>query len=260
MPGQASHPNSPLIKSFGLRSRDLADCCVVKPRRISWICLRFYALHSLKSHNLTSKALYQQTASSLTSIFLAGLILASCVTRSTRAQEIDPQPAAEAAKGPQINCPTTDELETLFKPLEQIQIRQKPTAGQLPIDCSAELFGHPTDEPTGRITRDWADTEFHWMPTELSHQPLYFDDVPLEHYGQSVAPLLQPALSGARFFATLPVLPYKIGLNHPFEHVTTLGTYRPGSPAPSVRQTLPLDLEASFFEGGAWVGLLFLLP
>jgi len=164
------------------------------------------------------------------------------------------------SKQPQINCPTTDELKTLFKPLETVQIRQEPTAGQLPIDCAKELFRQSTEEPTDRISRGWADIEFQWMPTELSHQPLYFDDVPLENYGQSVAPLFQPALSGARFFGTLPVLPYKIGLDHPFEQVTTLGTYRPGTPAPLVHQTLPLDFKASFAEGGAWVGLLFLLP
>ena len=217
-------------------------------------------LRDREVQNMPGQAFYRGF---LVSTFLAGLVVVSCAVRSTRAQDlptIDPKPAASASERPQINCPTTDELETLFKPLEKVHVRQEPTAGQLPIDCSKELFGRSTDEPTDRISRGWTNIEFQWMPTELSHQPLYFDDVPLEHYGQSVAPLLQPALSGARFFATLPVLPYKIGLNHPFEHVTTLGTYRPGSPAPSVRQTLPLDLEASFFEGGAWVGLLFLLP
>ena len=42
-------------------------------------------------------------------------------------------------------------------------------------------------------------TEFQWAPANFFHQPLYFDDTPLERYGQSVCPHLQPIISGGRF-------------------------------------------------------------
>ena len=51
-----------------------------------------------------------------------------------------------------------------------------------------------------------------WQATEFWHRPLYFDDVPLERYGQMHHPLIQPWLSGVHFFGNVPLLPYKMGV------------------------------------------------
>ncbi len=164
------------------------------------------------------------------------------------------------SKGAQIACPTPDQLRAMYKPIRDVEVKLDPPEGQLPIDCATGLFAAATPGESSDIGRGWTGSELNWAPTELTHQPLYFDDVPLERYGQSHAPLFQPLISGARFFGTLPVLPYKMGLDRPHDRISTLGYYRPGTPAPCVAQTLPLDFQSAFVEGGAWVGLIFLLP
>jgi hypothetical protein len=101
---------------------------------------------------------------------------------------------------------------------------------------------------------------FHWAASGLRAQPAYFDDVPLERYGQSVCPAAQPFLSAARFFGTFPLMPYKMGIDRTHDPVYTLGYCRPGSPAPCLYQRLPIERDATLLEAGAWIGFIFLLP
>jgi hypothetical protein len=67
-------------------------------------------------------------------------------------------------------------------------------------------------------------------------------------------------LSAAHFFGNVPLLPYKMGLDHPCKPIATLGYYRPGSPAPPVGRRLPLEADAATIEAATWVGLILLLP
>ncbi len=149
----------------------------------------------------------------------------------------------------------------LIKPLDQVKAQIEPEAGPVPTDCSKDLFapsqGSKDDRPQipgGRIT------QFHWKPSELWYQPLYFDDTCLERYGQSCCPLVQPVISGAGFFATFPVMSYKMGIDRTHDRVYTLGYYRPGSHTPCMGQKLPLEMDASLLEAATLVGLILLLP
>lgn len=161
----------------------------------------------------------------------------------------------------QVRCLSAEELERWSRPLDEIRIDTRPSGELRPVDCSQGLF-----VPAGRKPDDsqysprWPVREIVWLPSEFSYQPLYFDDTPLERYGQTASPVLQPFLSGLQFFGTLPVLPYKIGVNRVCDRVYSLGYYRPGSPTPAVRQRLPLELDASLLEAGAWLGLIFAVP
>jgi hypothetical protein len=143
--------------------------------------------------------------------------------------------------------------------LDQVSVDVRAKAGPVPADVSASslerarIFDHPTFP-----SADSAYVEFSWAPAELAHQPLYFDDQPLERYGQSVCPLLQPVLSGAHFFLVFPVVPYKIGIDRTHDPVHTLGHYRMGTAAPCIRQRLPFELDAALFEAGAWLGAGFI--
>ena len=49
---------------------------------------------------------------------------------------------------------------------------------------------------------------------------------------QQVTRLYQPVVSGVHFFGTLPILPYKMGVEQPWECMYALGYYEPGSCAP----------------------------
>ncbi len=75
--------------------------------------------------------------------------------------------------------------------------------------------------------RAFSPTTFTWKATGVCHRPLYFEDVQLERYGHSWNPVVQPFMSAAHFFISIPLLPYKMGLNPPNECIYTLGYYRP---------------------------------
>jgi hypothetical protein len=111
-----------------------------------------------------------------------------------------------------------------------------------------------------RGPRSWSPTTFTWKASGLCHKPLYFEDVQLERYGHSWGPFIQPVLSGAHFFLTVPILPYKMGLEPPHECVYTLGYYRPGSCAPYLLDPIPLSIRAGLLEAGAWIGGVAVIP
>jgi hypothetical protein len=110
------------------------------------------------------------------------------------------------------------------------------------------------------MARCWAETTYTWKASSLCHKPLYFEEVQLERYGHEWGPLVQPVVSAAHFFGTLPILPYKMGLETPNECVYALGYYRPNSCAPYMIEPLGFTWRAALFEAGAVVGTAAVLP
>ena len=107
--------------------------------------------------------------------------------------------------------------------------------------CECELSGVFTD-------RNWASTLYTWKASSLCHKPLYFEEVGLERYGHSLNPLIQPLFSGVHFFATIPILPYLMGIYPPNECQYTYGYYRMGDCAPYLVPPFPFSLRGAFFE------------
>jgi len=157
---------------------------------------------------------------------------------------------ALSAKNPDMNdiCPTVKDL----KKISQLSTNITPSQGDLPRDCP---WGGEDFRP-----RSWAPVTFTWTASALCHHPLYFEDIQVERYGHTLGPWLQPFASGAHFFLTLPILPYKMGLELPDECMYSLGYYRPGSCAPYMLDPLPLSIRAGLFEAGAWVGGAAIIP
>ncbi len=118
----------------------------------------------------------------------------------------------------------------------------------LPAEC--QLGDAPLE------IRDWTLTTFTWTASALCHKPLYFEQVALERYGHSAVPGVQPILSGAHFFGSFLVLPYKMGLNTPNECLYDLGYYRPGNCAPWLIPGFPMHPRAALFQTGAVFGLI----
>jgi hypothetical protein len=108
----------------------------------------------------------------------------------------------------------------------------------------------------------WATTAYCWEAPALCHNPLYFEETNLERYGYSYryARVFQPVVSGAQFFATVPLLPYRLAAEPPCDCEYTLGLYRPGSPAPFQPYYPPLSAKGGLAEAGAAVGLILLIP
>lgn len=108
--------------------------------------------------------------------------------------------------------------------------------------------------------RYWCDTTYLWKASSLCHKPLYFEEVALERYGHTWGPFAQPFVSGAHFFATVPILPYKMGLTPPSECIYALGYYRPGNCAPKMISPLGFTPRAGLLQAGAVVGAAAIIP
>lgn len=132
-----------------------------------------------------------------------------------------------------------------------------PKANELPLPPECRLSDETLD---ANLPRPWATTTFTWKASGLCHKPLYFEQVQAERYGHSWGPLVQPVMSHAHFFLTVPALPYKMGLTPPKECMYTLGYYRPGSCAPYMLDPLPLSVRAAAWEAGAVLGAVYILP
>ena len=78
--------------------------------------------------------------------------------------------------------------------------------------------------------------------------------------GRVTLRVFQPVLSGAHFFATVPALPYKMAVDPPWACVSTLGHYRPGSPAPYRVIYPPLSVRGALAEAAVVIGGIVLIP
>tara|TARA_R110002049_G_scaffold27321_2_gene93982 strand:+ start:41263 stop:41838 length:576 start_codon:yes stop_codon:yes gene_type:complete len=99
-----------------------------------------------------------------------------------------------------------------------------------------------------------------WAAADTFSHPRYFEDRMLERHGHERYPHLQPLASGARFFATVPMLPYLMIVRDPFECESTLGYYRSGSCAPIMLQRPPYERRAAIGEAAAIAGTIIAFP
>ncbi len=133
-----------------------------------------------------------------------------------------------------VNCKSARDLKSIRSITADISIKQRdlanPETGHplpVPPECS---LGEERLEP-----RHWERTTFSWVAAATYHKPIYFDDDQLERYGHTFGPVTQTTLSAVKFFATVPLVPYYMGVYPPNECIYDLGTYRPGSCAVLLR-------------------------
>ncbi|MBT4864189.1 MAG: hypothetical protein HON53_03585 [Planctomycetaceae bacterium] len=106
--------------------------------------------------------------------------------------------------------------------------------------------------------RGWMSYSYYWEAAALSHRPVYFEEPNLERYGNSFG-LVQPVISAAHFFGTMPLLPYIAVVNPPQKATYTLGHYRPGSDIPFRYHRLPIRLNGALVEAATIWGLVLLI-
>jgi hypothetical protein len=165
-----------------------------------------------------------------------------------------------------VDCPPRTDTD-FFTPIDQLtpDLKARPRRrrfeeGSVPLTAKPEECKLEMDRHDPRESGQWACMTFTWKASALCNKPLYFEDVEVERYGHAVGPILQPVLSTAHFFVSVPLLPYNMGLTPPAECMYSLGYYRPGSCAPYLIETPPLSLRAAAAEAGAWAGLILLVP
>ena len=105
----------------------------------------------------------------------------------------------------------------------------------------------------------WMDKIGYGPALNFCYNPLYFEEVNLERYGNSL-PIVQPAVSAARFFGTMAILPYRLTAYRPYRCLYHDHHFRPGAPAPCEHAVPWLRVDASLMETYAIVGLIFLIP
>ena len=161
----------------------------------------------------------------------------------TLEQQLDVQPELPE------KCISPRSLKSISDITADIGIKPDDLAGskQLPPECS---LGDAPFQP-----RHWRSITFAWTATGTSHNPLYFEEEQLERYGHTWGPVRQTVISTVNFFATVPLLPYYMGVYPPNECIYDLGQYRPGSCAPYYLDPLPLSVRGALYEG-SFLGLL----
>ncbi len=186
---------------------------------------------------------------------------------TAQAEPLQHGPALSGNSGPQVvpglrpvpnSAAGGDDVDVSWKPIGQLTANTTIPAGQMPLDAGAAKFGSsgvvfaPATE-----RRDWPASSSYWEAPGSSHGPLYFEEINLERYGYSYGHL-QPLVSAAHFFGTIPLLPYAMAVHPPHETVYSLGYYRPGDPAPRQRHRIELQAEAGAVETAAVIGAILL--
>jgi len=131
--------------------------------------------------------------------------------------------------------------------------------GLLPEGSDRNNQLQPILLPTG-YERGAAYKVVQWQPSMICHYPLYFEDAMLERHGHVRFGCFQSLAAGAKFFGTLPLLPYLHTLKPKHECQYALGHYRAGSQAPLVRDHLPWDRKAAVVEALAWSSFFWAAP
>lgn len=152
---------------------------------------------------------------------------------SPAAEELPSQvPAPEDLAG--SKAATRDPCAAMVpKPLGELGINILLPSGLLPKDYAAGCIQRGFEGSySADLQRSWSTTSYHWDPTCLCYRPLYFEEINLERYGYGCCECVQPAVSAAHFFVTMPVLPYCMAIDCPCQCQYALGTYRPGSCPP----------------------------
>jgi hypothetical protein len=250
-----AHPNFPAARRRFAVANGLARCATLAltilagqaaaaAEQLQFVAPADHAPFSTVSVSPTSPTADQATTA-------PAIDMAALANFAQRApEEIAPGPPAGEIRG--------------YYPITQVSIDIALPEGLAPGDPGTDHPG-PTTTPwprvdDARLWGGWAETDFQWSATRLCHRPLYFEQVNVERYGYTVSPLLQPAISGAHFFLTIPTLPYKMVVQPPRECIYTLGYYRAGSPAPRRWHHLVWDPTAATVEGLVVTGLVFLIP
>jgi hypothetical protein len=146
------------------------------------------------------------------------------------------------------------------KPLHSLTTNVLPNKGELPANYAAARFAKAGEEwhHVG-TSRPWVEMFYDWEATSFCHGPLYFEEDYIERYGHSWGPA-QPFVSGAHFFARIPLIPYMATVYPPHECIYTLGHERPGNYVPYHYVRLPLRASAAAVQAGVVTGLVYLIP
>ncbi len=98
-----------------------------------------------------------------------------------------------------------------------------------------------------------------WAPWTICYRPLYFEDIPLERYGENWG-ALQTFVSAGRFYKDLALIPYKVVVRPPRSLVCDNGFSRCGDePLPGYTDCI-WRWDAAMVEAALVAGIVVALP
>ena len=114
------------------------------------------------------------------------------------------------------------------KSIQEVRVDAAEHSAEVPEDGSRALF-----EASRRFDGDLQASQkvFAWAAPNIRYQPLYFEDVALERYGQTEGLVKQPFVSAGRFLADRLFLGARALRVSPKSCDSPLGYCRPGSPS-----------------------------
>lgn len=119
-------------------------------------------------------------------------------------------------------------------PIQSIRLDIRASSSPTPDDRSINLI---SSSPNQWEMFAASEKLFCWCAPNIHYQPLWFEDVPLERYGQTYCDSrIQTAASAAHFFLSTLTLPYNAVVDPYYECDYPLGYFRPGDCAPPLRQ------------------------
>lgn len=121
------------------------------------------------------------------------------------------------------------------KPITSIRLSLDSNGLRIPEDRSTAVMA-----TTGSVWEGKSPKLFAWAAPNIRYQPLYFEDVALERYGQTLPPYQQTVASGFHFFKSAVFLPNQMLHDGPQSCDYPLGFCRPGN-------TIPYTVERKFF-------------
>ncbi|WP_310821112.1 hypothetical protein [Stratiformator vulcanicus] len=150
------------------------------------------------------------------------------------------------------------ELATLLKPTTQLTATLGTTDMAVPCDPAADLFDQWGDRYV--IAQPWANVTPEPMEFCFHHQPLWFEDANLERCGRTIG-CLQPALSGAYFFANTTTIPYRFAAECPKDLVCAKQFCGPCQKYSIADNYLPPpSVKGAVAQALAVTGLFFVIP
>ena len=134
--------------------------------------------------------------------------------------------------------------------------------GSTPKEFRKESETPQNDLPESGHDRahQWVSSTYQFTAANTFSHPRYFEDRMLERHGYERFPYLQPFVSGARFFGTVPMLPYLMTIQNPCEFESQLGYFRPGSCVAPYIQRPPYQRDAVVVEAAAIAGGIIAIP
>jgi hypothetical protein len=124
-------------------------------------------------------------------------------------------------------------INPLRKPMSMLSVDTREFSTEAPEDRSTALTNAQPEQWTSFAP---APIAFAWAAPNIRYQPLFFENVPLERYGQTPGPWKEVGRGSLHFFSSLALWPYHARFDHIYECDSPLGFCRPGSQVASKRQ------------------------